>query len=325
MKNIFKGKIATAIILLATFVLAGVAIFTAVRLYQLRQTSVAPNVPSSVPKAVDNTCTLSFTLTPTGSVSCESKKAYKAASSSATDFSLGSEISGGGNVSPGDLIIFVVTIKETNSGVSYTFTDTLSSKLEYIGLTSTNECFGSSSSPITCSATIDTGRASVQVKIKVKVKTAAAIGELTNTASITPGQETPKTCSVALVVATPTPTGTPTATPTATPTPTPTPTAVPQCNTTCTQNSGCPSNLICSIASGATTGNCRNASCTGESDCICATATPTPTSTVTPAGTSNPTPTPTQPALPQSGINWPTTFALGIGILTILGALLLAL
>lgn len=75
MKNLLKGKIATGIILLATFMLAGVAIFTAVRLYELRSTSVAPNVLVSLPKAVDviililgaiaNNCSLTFTLTPT--------------------------------------------------------------------------------------------------------------------------------------------------------------------------------------------------------------------------------------------------------------------
>lgn len=63
MKNFFKSKVATAVILLATFILAGVAIFTAIRLYQLRQQPVAPNVPSSQPRAQTNACTLSFTFT----------------------------------------------------------------------------------------------------------------------------------------------------------------------------------------------------------------------------------------------------------------------
>jgi hypothetical protein len=71
MKNFFKGKFATVIILLATFILAGVAIFTAIRLYQLRQQPVAPNVPSSKPKAQEvTTCSLTFTInvsSPTGS------------------------------------------------------------------------------------------------------------------------------------------------------------------------------------------------------------------------------------------------------------------
>lgn len=66
MKNTSKGKVSTAIIVFATLVLAGVAIFTAIRLYQLRQQPVAPNVPSSEPKAeAAPSCNLSFTLTVT--------------------------------------------------------------------------------------------------------------------------------------------------------------------------------------------------------------------------------------------------------------------
>ena len=63
MKNFFKGKIATAIILLATFVLAGVAIFTAIRLYQLRQTSISPAAPSSQPKAAAELCNVDIVIT----------------------------------------------------------------------------------------------------------------------------------------------------------------------------------------------------------------------------------------------------------------------
>lgn len=76
MKKFSKSKVATVLIVVATLVLAGVAIFTAVRLYQLRQQPVAPNVPSSVPKAettTSNNCALTFTIsaatptaTPTG-------------------------------------------------------------------------------------------------------------------------------------------------------------------------------------------------------------------------------------------------------------------
>lgn len=69
MKNFFKGKFGTIIILFFTVVLAGVAIFTALRLYQLRSQSVAPNVPSSIPYAHENkqsptpgSCTLIFTI-----------------------------------------------------------------------------------------------------------------------------------------------------------------------------------------------------------------------------------------------------------------------
>jgi len=70
MKDFFKNKIVTVLILIATLVLAGVAIFTAIRLYQLRQQAVAPTAPESKPEAAaPQACTaLTFTIsTPTGS------------------------------------------------------------------------------------------------------------------------------------------------------------------------------------------------------------------------------------------------------------------
>lgn len=62
-----KNKYTTIGIILTTVILAGIAIFTALRLYQTRDVAVAPNVPSSKPKAQEivNTCNLSFSLTVT--------------------------------------------------------------------------------------------------------------------------------------------------------------------------------------------------------------------------------------------------------------------
>ena len=60
-----KNKLVTGLVAAATIILAGVAIFTAIRLYQLRQEPVAPTVPESKPKAtgVPKACTqLSFTI-----------------------------------------------------------------------------------------------------------------------------------------------------------------------------------------------------------------------------------------------------------------------
>lgn len=59
-----KNKLTVIGIVLTTVILAGVAIFTAMRLYQTRTEPVAPNAPSSKPKAqeVVNACSLSFTL-----------------------------------------------------------------------------------------------------------------------------------------------------------------------------------------------------------------------------------------------------------------------
>ena len=51
-----KNKITVIGIVLTTIILAGVAIFTAIRLYQTRSTAVAPNVPSSKPAAAGEAC-----------------------------------------------------------------------------------------------------------------------------------------------------------------------------------------------------------------------------------------------------------------------------
>jgi hypothetical protein len=60
-----KSKISTIIIIVVTLILAGVAVFTAMRLYQLRQTSVTPLAPSSRPEAA-TTCTLDAKTCPDG-------------------------------------------------------------------------------------------------------------------------------------------------------------------------------------------------------------------------------------------------------------------
>jgi len=51
MKSLFKGRIVTILVIAATVVLAGVAIFTALRLYQLRQESISLTQPESEPEA----------------------------------------------------------------------------------------------------------------------------------------------------------------------------------------------------------------------------------------------------------------------------------
>lgn len=64
MKKLFKGKVGTVLILTVTVLLAGVAVFTAIRLYQLGSQSVAPNAPASCPLAngvTGTACTINFT------------------------------------------------------------------------------------------------------------------------------------------------------------------------------------------------------------------------------------------------------------------------
>lgn len=63
MKNFFKSKFATFLVIGITVILAGVAIFTAYKLYQMRQESVAPNAPVSVPKAAAELCNVDIVIT----------------------------------------------------------------------------------------------------------------------------------------------------------------------------------------------------------------------------------------------------------------------
>jgi len=67
-----KKRIVTILIVIATIALAGVAVFTAIRLYQLRQEPVAPTAPTSEPEAAAPvSCTaLTFTLTTPEGPSC---------------------------------------------------------------------------------------------------------------------------------------------------------------------------------------------------------------------------------------------------------------
>ena len=51
MRDFLKNKLVTGLVVIATLILAGVAIFTAVRLYQLRTAPVAPTAPESRPEA----------------------------------------------------------------------------------------------------------------------------------------------------------------------------------------------------------------------------------------------------------------------------------
>ena len=90
-----KNKITTIIVIISTLILAGIAVFTAVRLYQLRQVPVAPSAPESKPKAAANSCKLSFTLvtTSTGSpTSSPTQSPTNSPTSTATSTATGTAI-----------------------------------------------------------------------------------------------------------------------------------------------------------------------------------------------------------------------------------------
>ncbi|WKZ25306.1 MAG: hypothetical protein QY322_02850 [bacterium] len=85
-----KNKFTMIGIVLTTLILAGVAIFTALRLYETRDTAVAPNVPSSRPAAQvqpteqASSCNLSFTIQTSTATPTATGSATPTATGSAT-------------------------------------------------------------------------------------------------------------------------------------------------------------------------------------------------------------------------------------------------
>lgn len=334
MQTFIKKHILTVIILGATFILAGVGIFTAIRLYQLRNQPVAPNVPASkpaaqdiVPDGPDPQCTLTFNLgapppteTPVANFRCVNKTAYYPDANG--NFSETRPIANDSTIAEG--AVFYYKIAYSNDGTtpisSFTITDTLSDKLDYISTLQPSQCvFTLSQRQFKCifsNAAINPGDAG-SVILKVKTKTNIS-GDISNNAIINYGGFVPSNCIINLTVltstATPTSTASPTATGTASPTATATsaPTSTPAtCNNSCTNNSGCASGLICSD------GACRNVNCTSETDCTCAVA-QGPTSTPKAPGAT------TTPELPDAGISIPTILGSIAGVLLLIGAIVLA-
>jgi len=96
--------------------------------------------------------------------------------------------------------------------------------------------------------------------------------------------------------------------------PSPSPSSTPVgCNETCTSDADCTGALVCS------SGFCRNASCTSQSNCTCSSASPGPTSTPAP-GTSTP-----EPSLPPAGVSTPTLVGLAAGGFVLILSILMAL
>ena len=83
MKKLFGNKASTIVTILITVIMAGVAIFTAIKLYQLRQQSVSPNAPSrSRAASLVGSCTnLTFNF---GAASCVAVKVYDSSGSPLT-------------------------------------------------------------------------------------------------------------------------------------------------------------------------------------------------------------------------------------------------
>lgn len=123
-------------------------------------------------------------------------------------------------------------------------------------------------------------------------------------------------CLTANAVASPTATST---TQTATPTATSSAGQPNSCGGTCGSNTNCASGLFCYIQSGATSGFCRNSTCSTDTDCNCTGGGATATSTSKPKSTATAVP------LPVTGTEWPTMLGVGFGIVMLLVSMVLAL
>ncbi len=339
----------TIIIVVATIILAGVAIFTAIKLYQTRTGTIAPNAPTSRPaaatgKACGDTCTSdsecrnpsangSATRCVSGvcqNTTCIGKTIPGANCDCSSENACGQGCSASvGLCQAGSICRYVVGPSCANNPNPSVPTNTYCVPNSLPSGWITRNCVDrdQGNSYVTNSSG---GNPTV---LELQQACAALLPSPVPTTAPTP----PPACSAlsfVLASSTPTPTPTPSASPSPSPTPSPSPSPVPQCGTSCTTSSDCPSTMVCYV------GVCRNPSCTTSATCLCATATPTPSptavgatptpyvSTPTPTSTliaQGPTSAPTAaPSLPESGVSTPTILGITAGaILLILGLALI--
>lgn len=289
MRDFFKNKLVTIIVVIATVVLAGIAIFTAVRLYQLRQESISPARPESAPEAATSnyeSCsafTFKLSETPPPEITvCDAKEAYRDNTDNtpgnySASFTEDQKIGTSDTVTLGEILVYRIVPSPLTSVTPFEISDTLSNKVTF--LDSEDGCdYDDATRTITC------GSARTYKAYRVTVNDDAS-GIIENSASIN-GALSPVSCQLGLTIEgstpTPSPTGSPTATPTGTPTATPTQSPTPSGSSTPT------------------------ASATS-------TASPTPTSTT--VAQASPT---AQPELPNAGVGTPTILGISAGVILLL-------
>ncbi|KKP47637.1 MAG: hypothetical protein UR39_C0003G0039 [Candidatus Woesebacteria bacterium GW2011_GWA1_33_30] len=295
MKN--KNKIVTLGIIATTIVLAGIAIFTAIKLYQTKNVAPTDSNAAAGPKV----CKVSFTVTgptTTPTPTAPPNIVCNSVCQQTTDCPTGLICygAGPGPATSGRCRRQACTSKTNCICATPTATATATA--------TPKQCNSLCTAHTDCTSNL---RCLVVNSADSSAKRCRKETCSTETDCVCPG-ETPTATPTA--TATSTGTGIPTATATATAT------SNPQCNNSCTQNTDCPNGLMCYIASGATSGSCRNTSCLSENDCLCP---PEPTETSTSIASVE-----EEPELPSVGTTWPTIVGTVFGILVILGSLLLA-
>lgn len=333
----FKKNLTTILMVGATVLLGGVAVFTAVRLYQLRSEPVAPNAPQSEPEAANEGVIIDIPITTRKSGPGD----HLLASQDVTQYS--------------GLTCTVSAQAENQSSVHPGNDLTVESGGDSVVLEDVEGVAGGSTS---ASGTLVLGN-TVTVTLNMGPDNSFSAGmnvSLDCDTSTPPPTPEPQACTE-LVFSISTPTGTPTSTPTTTPTTTPTATPTPKacnvtcstsaecgngytcidkqdgtgtkacrlstnptsatcqargCNQSCGESSDCESGLTC-LDTGGGVRRCRDADYPTSSTCTATTNTPTSTSTSTPA------------SLPAAGVSTPTLIGIAAGILLLVGAFVLAL
>lgn len=359
-KSFFKKNLTAILIIAATLILGGVAVFTAIRLYQLRSEPVAPNAPESSPQAANEGVILTIPIDTVVRGAGEhilSDEAYPQYSGKVCAVKVtarNQESVHPGNdlrVSSGsDSVLLEDVENEANAEVVASGDLTLGDRITVTLIMGPDQLFSGG----------------LDVELNCIDPTPTPTPTATPEPSLTSCTELVFSLSSATASASPTPTVTPTLTPTATPSPSASPTSTPSysCNSTCTSNTQCEavdSNYLCYAVGSAK--YCRhedypdqtdckpagpnvpeypcNGTCTSDSQCaqtdsnyICysqpgsSTKTcrhedyPTQTNCQPPASAAA---TATPATLPQAGVSAPTILGLGAGLLLLVVALAFAL
>lgn len=206
---------------LATLILAIVAIVTAIRLQQIGTQPVAPNVPKSKPKAqAVNQCQKSWTIvdgppatptvtgilspTPTPGIGaiCILENGYRGKLMHSDDpqntpgnylINSANWIKNGSTLTPGQIIVFEVPIKNTGAtALNSRYTDSLSSLVDFMDAES-GCTFQQSNRTVTCQVGSIQPGVMVSKSFRVRIK-ADAGGILDNTAIVYGGADIDDTC-----------------------------------------------------------------------------------------------------------------------------------
>lgn len=265
--------------------MAAIALFTAIRLYQLQQTAT-PTAPESQPLAFD--CeTYHFNVTPDGTVTASNNSSEWSSTPQQARIYINDNLADTFNV------ISLGYNQSTTLGTVTVPQGEFSWRVE-----GTVACTDTGYHNLACETLTFT------ITSQTPTPTTTETPTPTNTPTLTP-TPTPTNTPTNTPTGTPNPTATPTNNPTDTPTPTNTPTqSLSSCNETCSTDTDCSGSLVCS------SGRCRNNSCTADTDCTCTTAQ---------ADSSE-----QSPELPEAGFTLPTIAAFTLGLLLVFWAVILA-